>query len=337
MDQSSTLGSGCLLIGRLTIQKPTVPILFIMRKDNQLMSAGAFRLWRANSRFFFLERSTLEFLAEGVSDYNTILISPSCEVGEISKLFCSYLLLHSPRCDRVVLSQIRSGSRTCQILSGLGVRMHVSNDSTTPYLSLSRSWRDQTAKLGRNLRYNIERYGRKLKKDYPDMEIVASREPSDAEMEAFFDLHQMRMALLHKKTTLILPANKKFHKQFVHCASKNSWIRLFELKVRGEIVAALYGFVFKNRFCFYNQGFHPEFARYSPATLLVAESIHTSIEEGLAEFDFLRGNEPYKFHWTQNARINQKLQMTSRRPISILRKSVSMLRSVRQEIIRVHS
>ena len=44
----------------------------------------------------------------------------------------------------------------------------------------------------------------------------------------------------------------------------------------------------------YNSGFDPEHARLSPGIVLLAHVIRDAIERGVATFDFLRGEEPYK-------------------------------------------
>ncbi|MBV9891007.1 MAG: GNAT family N-acetyltransferase, partial [Rhizobacter sp.] len=49
--------------------------------------------------------------------------------------------------------------------------------------------------------------------------------------------------------------------------------------------------------CCYLSGFDPEFARLSPVTALIGETIAGAAREGDRCVDFLRGDEPYKFAW----------------------------------------
>ena len=46
----------------------------------------------------------------------------------------------------------------------------------------------------------------------------------------------------------------------------------------------------------YNSGFDPRLARFSPGLLLKAYLIKKAIEEKYQIFDFLRGDERYKFN-----------------------------------------
>ena len=45
----------------------------------------------------------------------------------------------------------------------------------------------------------------------------------------------------------------------------------------------------------YNSGFDPTRARLAPGIVLLAHVIRDAIERGFAIFDFLRGEEPYKY------------------------------------------
>ena len=46
----------------------------------------------------------------------------------------------------------------------------------------------------------------------------------------------------------------------------------------------------------YNSGFDPAFADLSVGLLLKATTIRDAIERGLDSFEFLRGDEQYKYH-----------------------------------------
>ena len=48
----------------------------------------------------------------------------------------------------------------------------------------------------------------------------------------------------------------------------------------------------------------PEFAALSPGTLVIGTAIESAIREGCGEFDFLRGDEEYKYFWGAAVRPN---------------------------------
>jgi len=48
---------------------------------------------------------------------------------------------------------------------------------------------------------------------------------------------------------------------------------------------------------FYNAGIDPDARELSPGVLLMAELIRAALGAGARRFDFLRGDEPYKYEW----------------------------------------
>ncbi len=71
----------------------------------------------------------------------------------------------------------------------------------------------------------------------------------------------------------------------------------------GERVVAIHaGVVWEQRFYYWLPAHDPETSSYSPGTLLLEELIERGYRERL-EFDFLLGNEPYKWWYATHARI----------------------------------
>jgi hypothetical protein len=66
---------------------------------------------------------------------------------------------------------------------------------------------------------------------------------------------------------------------------------------RDAPIAGLLAFLDRGRhsFCFYITGFDKRYAAFSPGTVIVAHAIREAICNGYRVFDFLRGDEPYKF------------------------------------------
>jgi CelD/BcsL family acetyltransferase involved in cellulose biosynthesis len=67
-------------------------------------------------------------------------------------------------------------------------------------------------------------------------------------------------------------------------------------------VASQYGFKFNNKLFHYQTGFDPNYEKYSAGLISTGFMIENAFKEELQEYDFLRGKEDYKFHWTQDVR-----------------------------------
>ena len=60
--------------------------------------------------------------------------------------------------------------------------------------------------------------------------------------------------------------------------------------------AAAVGFEDAAGYYLYNSAYEPAFAEAAPGIVLIASMIERSIADGLVRFDFLKGDERYKYH-----------------------------------------
>ena len=68
------------------------------------------------------------------------------------------------------------------------------------------------------------------------------------------------------------------------------------LSVDEHPVAAAFGFAEDDAYYLYNSAYEPELIGAAPGIVLIASMIERSIAEGLSRFDFLKGDERYKYH-----------------------------------------
>jgi CelD/BcsL family acetyltransferase involved in cellulose biosynthesis len=68
------------------------------------------------------------------------------------------------------------------------------------------------------------------------------------------------------------------------------------LSVGERPVAAAFGFAEQQCYYLYNSAYEPALAEAAPGIVLIAAMIERSISDGLARFDFLKGDERYKYH-----------------------------------------
>jgi CelD/BcsL family acetyltransferase involved in cellulose biosynthesis len=74
-------------------------------------------------------------------------------------------------------------------------------------------------------------------------------------------------------------------------------LRFYCLARGPDVVAAFYGLAAKQRAYYYVSGFDPELSALGLGTLIVGHAIAEAERETAESFDFLRGREPYKYHW----------------------------------------
>lgn len=105
-------------------------------------------------------------------------------------------------------------------------------------------------------------------------------------------------------------------------------LSLKTLRLGQTPIAAAAGFIDRvgRRYCGYTLGVDPEYRRFSPGTVLIAMLIRESIEKGLRCFDFLRGNEPYKYTFGAVDRFNRNFEIERHTVRSTVRLAASSLR-----------
>jgi CelD/BcsL family acetyltransferase involved in cellulose biosynthesis len=116
-------------------------------------------------------------------------------------------------------------------------------------------------------------------------------------LETFFRLHAARWACREAPGVLADPAIRSFHRAAAPRLLSAGLLRLHALRLDGRIIAVVYALFGKGRTCSYLSGFDPEFGWISPGTLAVGHAIRQAIAEGAREFDFLRGQERFKYRW----------------------------------------
>jgi CelD/BcsL family acetyltransferase involved in cellulose biosynthesis len=73
-------------------------------------------------------------------------------------------------------------------------------------------------------------------------------------------------------------------------------LRFGSLEVGSKPAAATIAFEYKNNVYLYNSGYDPQYAGLSVGVLSKALSIKDSIQRGKRKYDFLKGDEEYKYH-----------------------------------------
>lgn len=185
-----------------------------------------------------------------------------------------------------------------------------SRPSPCPYLPLPASWDDFLAALGRNLRQNLGRYARKLDREAGArvVERMVS-EPGEAEASIvdLAELHRRSRAAGRSNLAFRHPGMVEFHRRVASRFAAEGKLRMHRLEVGGRVAAIVYCFRHGDVVSFYQTGFDPDLRQYGPGRRIMAAAIRSAIEEGAAEFDFLRGDEPHKSRWGALVRCDQRL------------------------------
>jgi CelD/BcsL family acetyltransferase involved in cellulose biosynthesis len=79
---------------------------------------------------------------------------------------------------------------------------------------------------------------------------------------------------------------------------EEGWLQLAFVELVGEKAASLLNFDYGGAILVYNSGYDPlSYRSLSPGIVVTARSIEHAIEQGRGTFDFLRGDEEYKYRF----------------------------------------
>ncbi|MBM2826368.1 MAG: hypothetical protein HW403_432 [Dehalococcoidia bacterium] len=238
---------------------------------------------------------TISFIGDtDVSDYMDFIITPGKE-----EQFLTALLTYasSEGWDHMSLHCMRQDSSTITILSDICAEMGYSNslevEDVCPTVGLPDSWEGYLSALSRKDRHELRRKMRRLEgAGRMSYYYVNGDNGLDPALDDFLVLHRQSR---EEKAAFMTPDMEDFFKDFSrHFISKGQQ-RLYFMEVDGVRLSANICFDYGSTLYLYNSGYNPNYAHLSVGLLLKALCIKEAIEAGKEVFDFLRGNERYKY------------------------------------------
>ena len=234
-----------------------------------------------------------------VTDYLDVLASPAHRESFFTAI-ADHLAANTGAFKNIDLCNIPGGGPTLDVLPRLlaerGFSVQTKPQEVCPIISLPRDFETYIEQLDKKNRHELRRKIRRAESSDEKVGwyIVGPEHDLDAEVHRFIDL----MAASHPDKAKFLedPKHVVFFKSIVPCAAACGWLQLSFLTVNGKPAAAYLNFDYDNRILVYNSGLVPQtYAHLSPGIVLLAYNIQHAIEHGKREFDFLRGNEEYKY------------------------------------------
>ncbi|MDR3198264.1 MAG: GNAT family N-acetyltransferase, partial [Planctomycetaceae bacterium] len=173
------------------------------------------------------------------------------------------------------------------------------------HIPLPETYEDYLMTRGQNNRYKKRKELKKAVEEY-HAHLV---EPEISEIDRWFsELQRLGIAALEHKTLPPL-AREDFsglvYDLIVELLPRKEF-RIFVLYYGDKPAAFKLGFVYAGKFYDYLTGFDPNLPGRA-GNIVIHFILMRLIEEGFREFDFLRGLEDYKTHWTEHLRQTQTI------------------------------
>jgi hypothetical protein len=237
---------------------------------------------------------TLSFIGgDDLFDYHDFPVRRGSE-QQFFGLLCDYLA--DLDWDTVELSSVPSCSPTLAFLpeaaKARGMNVELTSGQVTPVAVLPASWEQYVSGLSKKARHELRRKLRRLENADGSRQYVCGDDEIAGSMEQFFRL--MRSSSPDKDAFLGSERIGFFQDLAVELSARDEF-RLYLLDYEGAPVAACICIDYGDSYFLYNSGYDPEFSALSVGLLNKALSIRDAIEQGKKSFNFLKGNERYKY------------------------------------------
>jgi CelD/BcsL family acetyltransferase involved in cellulose biosynthesis len=211
------------------------------------------------------------------------------------------------------LRPIPAASPTAGLLGSLaesaGLACRVAVDERCPVIELPGTWDAYLAGLSGKDRHELRRKLRRAEAGGPRVEVARTPAAMAALMDGFIALH--RRSKVGKARFMDEPMEVFFRdlgSGLAHAGLAALWMLWLEERP----AAALFCLEQAGAVSLYNSGFDPEARALSPGVVLIARTIEDAIARGFRRYDFLRGEEPYKYGF--GAVAAEVLRVTLERP-----------------------
>lgn len=173
-------------------------------------------------------------------------------------------------------------------LDRAGAAHDVSPHSAAAVMRLPDSYEGYLTDLGKKQRHETRRKLRRFRDGLGAPRLTVHHLPGP-HLERFFELHRMADGA---KGSFMTPRMRDL---FTDLLAGEGW-RLDALSGEdGEMAAAAFAYADRDGYYLYNSSYNPQLRAESPGAALLTLLVERAIGEGRAVFDFLKGDETYKY------------------------------------------
>jgi len=279
--------------------------VLLIEKEGQLI--GIVPLMRTEYRIGLLRISALETI--GSLNCNHIGLIRSGNREEAVSAFLAYLEEELAK-SKLVL-KLTLVPEDCMFLDLLRRRISLSTNNLVmqekvktlaPYITLPATWDEYFRSLSTNRRHLLRRKLRSLQTAHTVEFRDCAGDNLESTLSRFIDLHERRWQSANVKGVFSDPKMEGFYRDIAARFVNKGWLHFSCLVLDGEVVSAEYTFIYNHKFYCTTSARDIDYSKYNVGHLHQMFLIKYAIEKGLREFDFLKGDEPYKFHWTASSR-----------------------------------
>ncbi|MBU1057117.1 MAG: GNAT family N-acetyltransferase [Proteobacteria bacterium] len=283
--------------------------IFLLYENSNLVGIGPFYLQK--EKFYGFAVKKLTFLGNTIaSDYLDIFSKPGYEEK------CCEAVINSIASQQCLV-EFTSLSEEANVFTYFK-KQHNSNHkfkfifcekTLCPRILLPESVTEFNESLSKSTKYLLKRKQKKIFNQFPSIKFKNIPFKEKSYLDELFSLHKKRWDLISgNKSTFYSDYRKQFNNKFIQlCSNHDGFFSIIEIE--GKVVSLLYLFQYKKQLFFYQNGWEPEFAQVSIGLVHIKMAVEEAIGEKYLSFDMLRGDEQYKYKFSNDVRNIFSLMM----------------------------
>lgn len=190
-----------------------------------------------------------------------------------------------------------------------GYRMAITPAARSPYIACAPTLEDHKRGLSRNLRHDVERRLRRLCEQGA---VTIDVTDGGTNLAGLLDEGFRTEALSWKGAQGTAIASdgrtRAFYDAVARWAGACGWLRLAFLRLDGRAIAFQFDLEVERTYFSLKIGYDPAFDSYSPGKLLTYAMVARAVSTGLATYELLGTDEPWKDRWTSTFREYVRLE-----------------------------
>lgn len=238
--------------------------------------------------------NTLVFIAdERVTDLCDVIYDKKYE-SAIIDAFSSMIVQDDLAID---LFPVQEDSPLAALLPERVSDVRIERGDICPFIRLPETWEQYLMTMNGKRRHELRRKLRKAGdatfNTIPGSNITA--------------LFELMTASDPGKRQFLTSDIRNFFLDIVSVFENMGWLRLRGTYLSDRLISILFSFQLRNTVYLYNSGFDPGCAHLSPGIVSICQDIQSAIHEGMTQYDFLRGDERYKYQFGAEDRTTVRI------------------------------
>jgi len=281
--------------------------IIIIKESDKIISIAP--LMQSKYRIGFLNIEVIENICSMNCDYSGVILTERKD--ESVAILLSYLgkILVD---DNIVLqiSHIPDSSEFLNVLQkqypAILNSLYIDERIITscPYIELPTKWEEYFNGLSSNRRGILRRALRSLQQNHKlELKNNTHEESLREQLKVLFDLHRKRWQLRNIKSKFTETTACEFYTDISEVFLRNNWLDFSFLNIDGKPASVIWGFNYNGKFYYMTPTFDLAYSDHKVGNVHIMKSIEYAIQRGLSVYDFLKGDEEHKSHWT-NCRVD---------------------------------